>query len=51
MSAWKGEVDGCTQRVQTAWPCLGSALERHWSALDGPFFYALLGLENSPLTL
>ena len=25
---------GCTRRVQTAWPCLGSAVERFWSALD-----------------
>ena len=22
---------------QTAWPCLGSAIERSWSALGGPF--------------
>ena len=25
-----GEVGGSTQRVQTAWPCQGSALERPW---------------------
>ena len=31
----QGEVGGCTRRVQTAWPCLGSAVERSWSAL-GP---------------
>ena len=33
--AGQGEVGGCTQRVQTAWPCLGSAVERSWSALGG----------------
>ena len=31
------EVGECTRRVQTAWPCLGSAVERSWSALGGPF--------------
>jgi len=41
-SAWaeragQGEVGGCTQRVQTAWPCLGSSLEATWLALGGPF--------------
>ena len=35
--AGQGEVGGCTRRVQTAWPCLGSAVERSWSALGGPF--------------
>ena len=35
--AGQGEVGGCTRRVQTAWPCLGSAIERSWSALGGPF--------------
>ena len=33
--AGQGEVGGV--RVQTAWPCLGSAIERSWSALGGPF--------------
>ena len=33
----KGEVGGCTRRVKTAWPCLGSTVERSWSALGGPF--------------
>ena len=32
-----GEVGGCTRRVQTAWPCLGSGVERSWSGLGGPF--------------
>ena len=32
--AGKEEVGGW---VQTAWPCLGSAVERSWSALGGPF--------------
>ena len=35
--AGQGEVGGCTRRVQTAWPCLGSAVERSWSAPGGPF--------------
>ena len=29
-------MGGCSRRVQTAWPCLGSAVERSWSALGGP---------------
>ena len=41
-SAWaenvgQREVGGCTRRVQTAWPCLGSSLEMTWFALGGPF--------------
>ena len=28
--AGQGEVGGCTRRVQTAWPCLGSALNSPW---------------------
>jgi len=32
-----GEVGGCTWRVQTVWPCLGSSLEATWLALGGPF--------------
>ena len=35
--AGQGEVGGCTRRVQTVWPCLGSVVERSWSALGGPF--------------
>ena len=26
----QGEVGGCTRRVQTAWPCLASVIERYW---------------------
>ena len=33
----RGEVGGCTQRAQTAWPHLGSAIETTWLALGGPF--------------
>ena len=33
----QAEVGGCTQRVQTACPCLGSGVERPWSVLRGPF--------------
>ena len=35
--AGQGEAGGCTQRVQTAWLCLGSVVERSWSALGRPF--------------
>ena len=35
--AGQGEVGGCTRRVQTAWPRLGSSLEASWLALGGPF--------------
>ena len=35
--AGQGKVGGCTRRVQTAWPCLGSVVERSWSAQGGPF--------------
>ena len=35
--AGQGEVGGCTWRVQTAWLCVGSVVERSWSALGGPF--------------
>ena len=36
-------MSGCTRRVQTAWPSLGSALEMPWLALSGPLLssYAL----------
>ena len=33
----QGEVGGCTRGVQTAWPCLGSAVERSCWELGGPF--------------
>ena len=36
-----GEVGGCTRRVQTAWPRLGSSLEATWLALGGPFLSSL----------
>jgi len=44
---------GCTRRVQTAWPSLGSALEMPWLALGGPLLssYAWTGWENSPVAL
>ena len=35
--AGQGEVGGCTRRVQTAWPCLGSALNSPWLELGRPF--------------
>ena len=28
---------GCTPRVQIAWPCLGSGIERSWLAVGVPF--------------
>jgi len=37
----KGEVGGCTQRVQTAWLLLALAVERPWLALGGPFLSSL----------
>jgi len=33
----KRKVGGCTWRVQTAWPHLGSPLEITWLSLGGPF--------------
>ena len=36
------EVCGCTQRLQTAWPCLGFAVEITWLALGG-LFLSFLG--------
>ena len=32
----QGVVSGCTQRVQTAWPSLGSAVETPWVGLICP---------------
>ena len=48
-----GEMEGCTQRVQTAWPRLGLSLEATWLALGGPFLFFLvkMELETSDLTL
>ena len=37
-----GEVGGCTQRVQTALPCLGSSLETTWLVPRGPFLSFLV---------
>ena len=41
----QGGVGRCTQNVQTAWPCLGSALETPWLAPGEPFLssYAQIG--------
>ena len=48
----QGEVGGCTRRVQTAWPRLGSSLEATWLALGGPFLSFLhYGVETSNLIL
>jgi len=44
----QGEVGGCTQMVQTAWLCLGSAMKCPWLEPSRQF---LLFQENSPLTL
>ena len=35
---------GCTRRVQTAWTCLGSAVERSWLAPGGPFPGIVFGI-------
>ena len=46
----QAEVGGCTQRVQTAWPCPGSVVERSWLALGGPFLsFLALGLKVAVL--
>ena len=49
----QGEVGGCTRRVQTAWPCPGSVVERSWLALGGPLISVVFGirLESSRLAL
>ena len=36
-----GEVDGCTRRMQTAWPSLGSTLKVPWLALSGPLLSSM----------
>ena len=38
----QGEVGGCTALGDSAWWLLQLALERAWSALDGPFFCFLV---------
>ena len=49
----QGEVGGCTAFADSAWRLLQPAMEKAWSALDGPFFCLLVhtGIENSPFTL
>ena len=44
-----GGMGGCTQRLQTEWPSLGSALGVPWLVLSGPLLssYARTGWENS----
>jgi len=43
-------VGGCTRRVQTAWLCLGSLVERPWLALEGSFlfFFGINKLRSKP---
>ena len=49
----QGEVGGCTALADSAWRLLQLAIDRAWSALDGPFFCFLVqtSIENSPFTL
>ena len=42
-----GEVGGYTQRLQTAWPCLGSGLES--PVWDVSLLLCMIGLKNSSL--
>ena len=51
--AGQGEVGWFTDRVQTAWLCLGLALERPWLALGGPFpfFFGINGPRKEPPNL
>ena len=44
----QGEVGGCTRRVQTAWPRLGSCLEVTWLALGGAIsiLFGINGVRN-----
>ena len=48
-----GEVGGSTALADSAWWLLQLAIEKAWSALDGPFFCFLVqtGVENGPFTL
>ena len=40
-------MGGCTRRVQTAWPRLGSCLEATWLALEGHFYlFGINGVRN-----
>ena len=46
------EVGGCTTPADSAWWLLQLAIERAWSALDGPFcFLVQTSVENGPFTL
>ena len=41
------EVGGCTRRVQTAWPCLGSALNSPWLEPGRPNLGFCASLQSS----
>ena len=47
------KVGGSTALADRAWRLLQLAIEKAWSALDGPLFCFLvqMGVENSPFTL
>ena len=49
----QGDVGGSTALADSAWWLLQLAIEKAWSALDGPFFCFLVqtGVENGPFTL
>jgi len=48
----RGEVGGCTQRVQLAWLPRGLVVESPWLAMSGPFLiFAQMGLENGLLEM
>ena len=49
----QGEVSGYTALADSAWRLLQLAIERAYSALDGPFFCFLVqtSVENDPFTL
>ena len=49
----QGEVGGSIALADRAWQLLQLAIERAWSALDGPFFCFLVqtSVENSAFTL
>ena len=49
----QGEVGRSTALADRAWRLLQLAIEKAWSALDGPLFCFLVqvGVENGPFTL
>ena len=49
----QGEVGGSTALADRAWRLLQLAIEKAWSALDGPLFCFLVqtGIENGPFIL